>query len=280
MKKTTTQALLHTAALTGLLSLALLSPAIAADFTGNLKGVTITDSQAVNKPPVATFTYSISGETVTFNASGSSDPDGSIAEYKWDFGDGSSGSGAQVQHTYSAKTATPATLTLVDNNKAVSLTQQTILFQESFNLAVNFQPSNVAIPIGFVVDSGLAFDATKGYGWSTPPSSSGTRDRDSNLSPDQAYDTMIHVSPKGIWEAAVPSGTYTVTICAGDPGFPAGTPAVQVEGTSVMAGEALSSAKLWIEKTTQIDVTDGKITLMFTGSSDPARLCWIKIASK
>jgi PKD repeat protein len=279
MKTPTTQAL-HTAALTGLLSLALLSPATAADFTGNLKGVTITDAQATNKPPTAAFTYTFSGQTVTFDASGSSDTDGTITEYKWDFGDGSSGSGAQVQHTYSAKTATPATLTLIDNNKAVSLTQKTILFQEPFNLAVNFQPSNVAIPTGFVVDSGLAFDATKGYGWATLPSSQGTRDRDSKLSPDQAYDTMIHVSPKGIWEAAVPSGTYTVTICAGDPGFPAGTPAVQVEGTSIMAGEALSSTKLWIEKSTQVNVTDGRLTLTFTGSTDPARLNWIKITNK
>jgi hypothetical protein len=48
-----------------------------------------------NVPPVAVFVYSPvspinSGETVvTFNASGSTDTDGHVASYTWNFGDGS-----------------------------------------------------------------------------------------------------------------------------------------------------------------------------------------------
>ena len=136
MKTPTTQAL-HTAAFTGLLSLALLPPATAADFTGSLKGVTITDAQATNKPPSATFTYTVSGNTVTFDASGSSDSDGTITEYKWDFGDGSQGSGQQAQHTYNVKTTISITLSLIDNNNGVSITRKLIplsptIFYDSF----------------------------------------------------------------------------------------------------------------------------------------------------
>lgn len=275
--KTSPPLTVHTVTLTGLLFSGLLSPATAADFTGNLKGVTITDAQATNKPPTAAFTYTVSGETVTFNAGGSSDTDGTITEYKWDFGDGSSGSGAQVQHTYTNKTTTPVTLTIVDNNNGVALAQKALTFQVPFNLAVNFQPSNVAIPTGFVVDSGASFDTAKGYGWTIAPASQGTRDRDSSLSPDQAYDTMIAVAPSAKWEATLPNGTYSVTICAGDPGWPAGTPSIQAEGTSAIVGETLSNTKMWIEKTSHITVKDGTLTLTFTGSTDPARLCWIKI---
>jgi hypothetical protein len=39
----------------------------------------------------------------------------------------------------------------------------------------------------------------------------------------------------------------------------------------------LSVNKLWIEKSATISVVDGNITLTFTGSTDPARLNWVKI---
>src|SRR5207247_717877 len=59
---------------------------------------------APNTPPIARATATpASGYaplTVTLNGSASSDPDGSIASYSWNFGDGGSASGATVQHAY------------------------------------------------------------------------------------------------------------------------------------------------------------------------------------
>lgn len=43
----------------------------------------------------------IAGDTLTFNAAGSFDPDGSIASFTWDFGDGATESGVSPQHVYS-----------------------------------------------------------------------------------------------------------------------------------------------------------------------------------
>lgn len=127
MKTHATQAL-HTAALTGFLSLAFLPPATAADFPGSLKSVTITDAQADNKPPTAAFTYTVNGETVNFDASGSSDTDGTISQYKWDFGDGTQGTGISAQHTYQNTENKEITLTVTDNNTAVSLVQSILSF--------------------------------------------------------------------------------------------------------------------------------------------------------
>lgn len=41
-------------------------------------------------------------QVLTFNASGSSNPGASIAAYRWDFGDGTTGTGVSVQHRYRA----------------------------------------------------------------------------------------------------------------------------------------------------------------------------------
>lgn len=67
-------------------------------------------------PPVASFTYTASGTWVDFNASGSSDPDGSIVSYSWAFGDGMTGSGVTVSHLYPYEGTFPVTLTVTDNS--------------------------------------------------------------------------------------------------------------------------------------------------------------------
>jgi hypothetical protein len=52
-----------------------------------------------NEMPVAKV--AASGErTITFDGSGSSDPDGPVGAYTWDFGDGTTGSGPKVDHSF------------------------------------------------------------------------------------------------------------------------------------------------------------------------------------
>jgi len=65
----------------------------------------INETIEVNQPPNASFTYLPEDPrayaNVTFNASGSFDPDGSITTYEWDFGDDQNGEGIEVAHSYS-----------------------------------------------------------------------------------------------------------------------------------------------------------------------------------
>lgn len=74
----------------------------------------------MTRPPNANFTYSPSdphvGETITFDASFSQDPDGTIVSYLWDFGDSATGNGVIVTHQYNAAKTYTVTLTVVDNN--------------------------------------------------------------------------------------------------------------------------------------------------------------------
>src|SRR5207249_5067117 len=96
--------------------------------------VTITASSP-NTPPTAvvsaTPTSGTAPLTVSFNGAGSSDPDGSIASYQWNFGDGGTASGASVQHTYTTAGTFTATLTVTDNRGAQASKTVVISVQQS-----------------------------------------------------------------------------------------------------------------------------------------------------
>lgn len=75
-----------------------------------------------NRWPVAVAAGSpASGDVplaVTFSSAGSSDPDGSIASYLWEFGDGATSTTANPSHTYTVPGQYVALLTLTDNQGA------------------------------------------------------------------------------------------------------------------------------------------------------------------
>jgi len=134
------------AVLAGLISLPLLTAATAADFSGSLKGVTITDAQATNKAPIASFTYSISGNTVNLDASGSSDPDGTITNYQWDLGNGTKASGVTAVAEYPPGTY-PVTLTVQDNANGIAMSQQIINYANLCQTGVNIIGKNTGTGI-------------------------------------------------------------------------------------------------------------------------------------
>ncbi|MEA2054462.1 MAG: PKD domain-containing protein, partial [Candidatus Thermoplasmatota archaeon] len=80
--------------------------------------------------PTVGFEYTPSSPTdldvVTFNASGSSDPDGHIVNYTWSFGDGNMGYGCNVSYQYIFNGNYTINLTIMDNDGAISFTEKNI----------------------------------------------------------------------------------------------------------------------------------------------------------
>ena len=83
-----------------------------------------------SQPPVAVASAStVSGEAplqVIHYAAGSYDPDGAIAQYWWDFDDGSGSYNQTANHTYSTPGVYEATLTVTDNDSLTSTASVTI----------------------------------------------------------------------------------------------------------------------------------------------------------
>ena len=75
-------------------------------------------TSGVKPVAVATKSAPVSGAaplTVSFSSVGSYDPDGTIASYDWDFGDGTTSKLANPSHTYTAVGTYAASLVVVDN---------------------------------------------------------------------------------------------------------------------------------------------------------------------
>lgn len=66
------------------------------------------------------------GENITFDGSGSYDPDGNIVSWEWDFGDTTTGSGETTTHVYTSRGNYTVTLTVTDNDGDTDVTTTTV----------------------------------------------------------------------------------------------------------------------------------------------------------
>jgi PKD repeat protein len=119
--------LFMTVSATGLISLAPSStdagtyPAsvrVSDGIANDTKSFTITVNNVNNAPTAdAGGPYTgVVGIAVSFDGTGSSDPDGDVLSYSWDFGDSNTGTGSTTSHAYAAAGSYTATLTVSDGS--------------------------------------------------------------------------------------------------------------------------------------------------------------------
>jgi hypothetical protein len=153
-----------------------------------------------------------------------------------------------------------------------------------FAIGVNFSDNLAEVPSGYVNDIGLVY-ASRGnglsYGWNLDTTAN-ARDRDNPAAPDERYDSFIHMqkpgNPNASWQIAVPNGTYSVHVVAGDidNNFDA-VYAINVQGTLAVSGTPTSANKFF-EGTVTVTVTNGVLTVSNGAGSMNDKIDYIDIA--
>ena len=166
--------------------------------TSNLTATASTTTTITAQGPVANAGGPYTGKTetaVTFNGSGSSDPQGEALTYVWNFGDNSTGTGLNPSHTYTAPGTYTVSLTVTNTSNLTATATATAI------IAAQPPTANAGGPYANKTETALTFNGsgssdpqgeTLTYTWNFGDNSTGT-----GVSP-----THIYTAP----------GTYTVSL--------------------------------------------------------------------
>ena len=123
--------------------------------TGEETALVVHMEPGPDAPPVAMMDYSVVGRTVRVDATASTDPDGSIAQYIWDWGDGSVTFGAEATHLYGDDGPWAVVLIVRDDGGRVDFAYSDILSLEGYPFQGFFAPLDHE-PVVNVVRAGRA----------------------------------------------------------------------------------------------------------------------------
>lgn len=207
---------------------------------------------AVNQSPVAAIVADPgTGRvplTVAFTGSGSTDADGTIASYAWDFGDGTTSSAADPTHTFTTVGPKVVSLTVTDDDGAQDTATTTIQVDPNLSptAAASATPTSGKVPLVVEFSSAGSSDpdgSIAGYSWNFGDGATST-------APDPTHTYTA-------------TGSYTATLTVTDDNGSTDSTTVSVQVNANQAPTALASS----------NVTGGQapLTVQFSsvGSTDP-----------
>jgi len=172
-----------------------------------------------NQAPTASFTFTCDGADCDFDGTGSTDPDGSVASYAWDFGDGGTGSGATPGHDFATSGTRDVTLTVTDDEgTSGSVVIPVSVVRHNADPTAAFTTSCTFLVCGF--DAGASGDSdgtVTSYTWDFG---------------DGETDASTGATPSHTYAAA---GTYVVTLTVVDNDGGSGSTTSNVSPVAVRA---------------------------------------------
>ena len=160
-----------------------------------------------NDPPVAVIDDSTTtveaGSYIVFNGSGSTDSDGTIMEYTWEFDDGVMDSGMYSSHIYSSEGTYAVTLTVIDDEGASDEDSIIITVTEGAGPPTN-EPPNAVINVNNTTVEAGSYISFNG---------SGSTDSDGAIV-EYTWDFDDEIKDSGMYSSHIYSstGTYNVTL--------------------------------------------------------------------
>ncbi|HVQ18415.1 MAG TPA: PKD domain-containing protein, partial [Actinomycetes bacterium] len=172
---------------------------------------TAASASAPNTPPVAGFTFNCFGLSCTFDGGTSTDSDGSITNYAWDFGDASTSTDQPAAHTFGGTGTYPVKLTVTDNRGGTNST----------TTQVSVTPVNSSI--AFRTSGEYAGGAKATHNWTVP---AGVQAGDTMLLYVTGSTAAVPSTPSGwtvadgILDTDTRTVVFTKTAAPGDAGSP------------------------------------------------------------
>ncbi len=228
-----------------------------------------TAKQAPTAVATASTTTGVAALTVAFAGQNSSDSDGSIVSYAWDFGNGATSAAMSPTYTYTTAGSYNATLTVTDNDGLLGAASVTITVTAPVNqipMAVaSSSVTNGVAPVAIAFSSAGSRDpdgTIASYAWSFGDGTTSTSAAPSKTySTPGSYTARLTVTDN---RGATASATVAVTI-AGDPNTNIDLRQYTLASTKTSSGTN-AIATIFIKDRLGRPVSGATITLAWSGS--------------